>query len=449
MEDIYWLATFIAGTICTGTGMLAWRLNPDSKATKIFFVATITTTIAMLAARVADGIGEADRSLAITASKVFSSSLLVSLALYWNLTTMFPVELRISFRPLNSLGAVIVTSWVISIGLGLTARPDFVTSVGTTVISKSGAVVVLGGFLSMVVLAAAFSFHSRAKATESAKHTSTIYLIGLCMVTVSGVVYSADIILGHRHGSAAEPIARLSLICTVTAVMIYFAYSMARGSMTISVTPRAEKLSSATKSRYNLLPRRVYLVEERKPDFGMSLFADILKGRCYDCENDDSFLCESLDCGSCNLPCPCKKCDRYKTRTQGLMITRLQPNDVRAKLFLQTTPIMWLSTVAGKDNMDPAKLSVLTDFLVSSMEKSQNGIVLVDGIEYLLTSNDFSRVLRAMDRWTETAMTNSIRLIITLDPNAFDEKELAMLEKNKEVVRPGSKDSWRVIPQPM
>jgi len=190
-------------------------------------------------------------------------------------------------------------------------------------------------------------------------------------------------------------------------------------------------------------------VEEPKPTFSMELFSDSLKGRCYDCADDESFTCESLDCGNCNLPCPCKRCEKYKTRTQGMIITRQFPIDVRKKYFLQTTPIIWLSTVSGKDIMDPAKLSLLTDFLIGSMEKTQNGVVLVDGIEYLITSNDFQRVLRAIDRWSETAMASSSRLLISVDPKAFDEKELALLERNREVVRPEASEPWKIIPEPI
>lgn len=200
--------------------------------------------------------------------------------------------------------------------------------------------------------------------------------------------------------------------------------------------PAPEAMVSSSKASYRLLHRHVYLVEEEKPDFSFKMFTDILKGRCIDCENDDSFSCESLECSTCRLPCPCRTCTKYTSRAQGLIVTRQHPNTVRSKFYIQTTPIIWLSTVAGKDNMDPAKISMLTDYIVSFMERSQNGIVLVDGIEYLVTSNDFGKVVRNLDKWSETAMTSNCRLVITVDPRAFSHKELALLEKHKEVVKP-------------
>ena len=220
-----------------------------------------------------------------------------------------------------------------------------------------------------------------------------------------------------------------------------------RGKSSKRPAPAPEKLVSSAKTKFKLLHRRVYLVEEDKPDFSMRLFSDILKGRCWDCEDDESFTCESLVCSTCNLPCPCKECTKYKTRTNGLMITRQYPKDVRTKHFLQTTPIIWLSQVAGNDNMDPAKLSLLTDYITNFMEKSQNGVILVDGIEYLVTSNDFSRVLKAIDRWTETAMTTENKLILTINPRAFEQKDLALLERTREVVRPEALHTWQIIPE--
>lgn len=209
--------------------------------------------------------------------------------------------------------------------------------------------------------------------------------------------------------------------------------------------PISEAMVSSAKASYRLLHRHVYLVEEEKPDFSFKMFADILKGRCFDCENDDSFSCESLECSTCKLPCPCRTCTKYKSRSQGLIVTRQHPNTVRSKFFIQTTPILWLSSVAGKDNMDPAKINLLTDYIVSFMERSQNGVVLVDGIEYLIVSNDFPKVAKSLDRWVETAMTTACRLVVTVDPRAFSQRELALLEKHKVVVRPSEDEGFGAV----
>ena len=207
------------------------------------------------------------------------------------------------------------------------------------------------------------------------------------------------------------------------------------------VQPMREIMTTGAKSAYRLQEGKVYVVEEEKPHFSFTLFSDILRSRCPDCANDESFLCESLECSTCTLPCPCKECDLYESRTQGLVVTRRHPREIRIDYLIQTTPVIWLSSIPGKDNMDPVKLSLLTDMIVNFLENSDNSVVLVEGMEYLMTANDFPKVLRAVDRWSEVVMATSARLVISLDPRAFDEKELALIERNREVVNPDDKAS--------
>ena len=235
----------------------------------------------------------------------------------------------------------------------------------------------------------------------------------------------------------------VSSICLGTGILSRI---RAKGSAAASL-PVPEKFISSSKAKYKLLLRHAYLVEEPKPDFAFKMFTDTLRGRCNECENDDSFSCESIDCSACGLPCPCRDCTTYKSRPHGLIVTRAFPNDVRNKYLIQTTPILWLSTVQGTQNMDPAKLALLTDYITNFMESSQNGVVLVDGIEYLVTSNDFQKVQKAIDRWTEVAMTSKCRLILSVDAKAFDVKELATMERDRETVRPDAKENWRVFPE--
>lgn len=211
------------------------------------------------------------------------------------------------------------------------------------------------------------------------------------------------------------------------------------------VVPVAEPLSKGSKSQYNLLEGRIYVVEEKRPHFSFTLFSEILRSRCHDCVNDESFSCESLDCSKCLLPCPCKECELYVNRTQGLVVTRRHPSDFRLDYLIQTTPVIWLTSIPGKDNMDPAKLSMLTDMIVNFLEHSDNGVVLVEGVEYLVTANDFPRMLRALDRWSEVVMARSARLVMSLDPRAFDPKELALVERNREVINPKDQASVEKI----
>jgi hypothetical protein len=441
--DVLWVAFVGAGTICFGAGMLAWMKNPRSMAALIFMLAMAFIFVAGVTGPLYPLIDPHQTGAMDSVAKVFASSILVSETFLWLLAITFPVERKVGFRPLNALGVLFIAAPIAMAAIGAGAsvdlsNPDYAT------LDPLHLKIVVGYSGTVIILTMGLVLSTRTKASEQQWHSASVYLVGLWILAGCGALSSFYAATSSAVAGAGVNFASLALAAGMAVSGLIFAYSIARGQM-VMMAPAAEAMTSSKKAQYKLMHRRVYLVEEEKPDFSFTIFADILKGRCFDCENDDSFPCESLTCTSCRLPCPCRECRKYKSRPQGLIVTRQFPNDVRKEHYIQTTPIIWLSSVAGKDNMDPAKMSLLTDFIVNFMERSHNGVVLVDGLEYLATTNDFPRVLKTIDRWAESAMTSSSRLIISVDPRAFEEKEIALLEKNKEVVNPEDHETWRSI----
>ncbi len=442
MLDYTWAASLGAGAICLGAGLLGWMKSPKSIAAALFLLAMASVFVAMVTGPLYPMIDSSNVGAASTISKASLISILLASTFLLELAIVFPVERKVSFKPLNTtaLGMIVVVVGVFIMG-SIADIDDFGSLTPSLTSATTIMVTTLG--LSITVLTTALIAISRTKASAQGKRSSTIFLIGLWVFVGSGFLLYAT---ASGSTSLQSETASGAMVTGVALAGLLFAYSIARGQMVMAV-PVQEKLLSSSKAKYKLHHRFVYLVVEPKPDFAFKIFTDVLKGRCTDCANDDSFPCESLDCASCKLPCPCRGCSKYRSRPQGLIVTRQFPHEVRAKYYLQTTPIIWLSTVAGKDNMDPAKLSLLTDYLVNFMEKSQNGVLLVDGLEYLATSNDFLRLLKSMDRWTETAMTSDSVLIMSVDARSFEPKELALMERNREIVRPDAPESWMIIPE--
>jgi len=269
------------------------------------------------------------------------------------------------------------------------------------------------------------------RSSPHVKQITGVAAVALCIILAFDIVFQ---IVGAQSGDWLW----MDLALMTPPIVIASLFMMRRIGI---VTPVAEPLSKGSKSKYKLREGRVYIVEEKQPHFSFTLFSEILRSRCHDCANDDSFACESLDCSKCTLPCPCKGCGLFEGRTRGLVVTRRHPNEVRMEYLIQTTPVIWLSSIPGKDNMDPSKLGLLTDVIIDFLEKSVNGVVLVEGLEYLVTSNDFQKVLRVIDRWSEVVMARSSRLVMSLDPRAFDPKELALIERNREIVKPEEKST--------
>lgn len=126
-------------------------------------------------------------------------------------------------------------------------------------------------------------------------------------------------------------------------------------------------------------------------------------------------------------------CDQVFHGTKGLCITREHPDVVREKYGLERTPIVWLCVTPGKHNLKPTNIGRLTDTIKQFTEKGEDAVILLDGIEYLITHNGFNLTLKAIDFVNETMMIDKSIFIMSIDPRAVKERELALLEKNMDV----------------
>lgn len=170
------------------------------------------------------------------------------------------------------------------------------------------------------------------------------------------------------------------------------------------------------------IPRGVYLFEEKSNQVAMDVFTDLvtrplrpdvtIPGREESASDTLSYL----------IP-------------RGLVVTREYPDRIRERHGLQVTPIIWLTESTGDRRIPPTSVALLTDTLIRYMESNPNSIVLIDGVEYLLTFNDFNRVVKALDSLNEVTWITRSRLIITLNPEALTGRELALMERDRRVVR--------------
>jgi hypothetical protein len=116
-----------------------------------------------------------------------------------------------------------------------------------------------------------------------------------------------------------------------------------------------------------------------------------------------------------------------------LVVTRLHPDRLNEDFHIPSSSVFWLSSSAGPRNINPQNIGILTDTLIRAYEKGEAAVIL-EGVEYLMLQNDFSKVLRLMSYLYESVAVNHGMLIITLDPEAFNTKEFALLTKDAELV---------------
>ncbi len=171
---------------------------------------------------------------------------------------------------------------------------------------------------------------------------------------------------------------------------------------------RENKLQTDYSFSLTLPPRECYLVEEGKPNLSFELFFEVAKR----CEN-------------------------------RMIVTHIYPKILASKFkgkrreIIESTPILWLSSQTGDDWINPLDIGILVDKIVRFIENSENSVILLDGIEYLIVNNGFQNVMKTIQRMIETVMQYNSRLIIPIEPRALEGNELAILERDMEVITIG------------
>ncbi len=140
---------------------------------------------------------------------------------------------------------------------------------------------------------------------------------------------------------------------------------------------------------------RCYLVKEKKPEKGLTTFHRVI---------EQGF--------------------------RPIYVTRQHPNHVQRNYKGREILVVWLSTTLGRDYVDPHNLNSLSNMLTNFMADGDRAVILLDGLEYLMINNDFPRILHFLQFLNEQIAIHRSVLLMSIDERAFDEKELALLERD-------------------
>ena len=122
-------------------------------------------------------------------------------------------------------------------------------------------------------------------------------------------------------------------------------------------------------------------------------------------------------------------------KTPALCVTRQYPERVRRERSVEGVRGIWLSHTPGEDYHNPAAPGALAKVIEKFVEDSGGeGVVLLDGVEYLIINNGFLQTLMFVEHVNEFIMQRRAILLMPVSPDALEEKELALLERNVEVL---------------
>lgn len=175
---------------------------------------------------------------------------------------------------------------------------------------------------------------------------------------------------------------------------------MARES--IKGEPRIEKDSSVSTvpQTYEIENRTSYLIEEPKPIISFQMFnSEIQNGR------------------------------------KGLCITRKNPKRLREQFKWKNLQIIWLTrnNLDSENCIDPTNISRLSIEIVNFISKSKNGIILLEGLEYLISQNSYQIILHFMQLINDKIMLSNCTIIVPLDPLILSEREVHLLERDMKL----------------
>ena len=157
-----------------------------------------------------------------------------------------------------------------------------------------------------------------------------------------------------------------------------------------SVTPTSETMTGSGPTRYLLEDGRLYLAHD--PRIAFEVFSNLVRsGR------------------------------------NGLLISRVFPEDVRKDYGLKTTPIRWLADEAGQDSIPPRDLLGISLTVKDFISKAMKPVVMLHGIEYLTTYNGFNPIIRLIQGFSESVATKRGIIILPVIPDALSKQDEALL----------------------
>jgi hypothetical protein len=121
----------------------------------------------------------------------------------------------------------------------------------------------------------------------------------------------------------------------------------------------------------------------------------------------------------------------------GFCISRLHPTKVRRRLGSTEARLGWLAEAPGTDHFSANAMASLAKAIQQFVQEHQSsGLILIDGLEYVILHNGFQPTLLAfVEHLNEFIMGTQAIVLIALRPQTLDPRELALLERNLQVLR--------------
>lgn len=127
--------------------------------------------------------------------------------------------------------------------------------------------------------------------------------------------------------------------------------------------------------------------------------------------------------------------DNLNLGMRGMALTRVNPKRVREQYDVGDSAVLWLTDREGDpESQVPPVLERIIYKIEDFLNTPGKSILLIDGLDYLVSNNNFDSVLRFLRRLIDEVSESEAILITSITPETLDEQGLKILEREMEII---------------
>jgi PAS domain S-box-containing protein len=132
--------------------------------------------------------------------------------------------------------------------------------------------------------------------------------------------------------------------------------------------------------------------------------------------------------------------DTIMTGTEGLCITRKVPRKLRERYGLKRTPIVWLTSERVDGERTINSLQDLSILISNYVDKAQKPLILIDGVEYLISHQGFDSVYHFLQAKGTQVEAAGGTIIVPFFKETLEPRQVKLLEREFSVFKQKEKN---------
>lgn len=127
--------------------------------------------------------------------------------------------------------------------------------------------------------------------------------------------------------------------------------------------------------------------------------------------------------------------DQVEEGSTGMVLAREYPEKVQRMFGINEGAILWLSYERGKRfAREPTDIPMIYSEIKNFFEANSKAVVLLSGLEYLISQNTFLKVLKLLQLLNDNVSMTGSMLIIPVVTEALNPQDIKMLERELRVL---------------